>query len=408
MALAGIIGGLIGDSEGSGDRQKAKRLQQDALNEIMGLKLPTIEELQIQMEELRSQGQLTPEMEEAFNQQASELAQISGDPRLKDAQMSALTKMQQIGQDGLGAQDRLRINDVRRNVAQDQQAADAAIMQSMNARGAGGSGVELAQRLISGQGQANRASMQGDQIAAQANQQALDAIMKSGQLGGDIRTQDFSEEARKAEAQDVINRFNTANRQNVSSNNVGLRNRAQEVNLGEKQRIADSNTNTRNSQQKYNKEVISGDYQRRADKADAASRALNQQAGNYQKSGDATAAKYAKMGESMDEAAYKVGGAMMGGMSDEKAKKKIKPAGQKLYDFLDNISANSYEYKDEKHGEGEKISPMAQELEKTDAGKGMVEDTPEGKMVDYGAGFGTMLASQAELHERLKKLEGKK
>lgn len=50
---------------------------------------------------------------------------------------------------------------------------------------------------------------------------------------------------------------------------------------------------------------------------------------------------------------------------------------------------------------------MAQELEKSAVGDSMVEDTPDGKMVNYGKGFGAVLAAQAHLNERLNKLEKK-
>lgn len=99
--------------------------------------------------------------------------------------------------------------------------------------------------------------------------------------------------------------------------------------------------------------------------------------------------------------------------SDERVKTDVKPAGKKIESFLDALGAHEYEYKGEAKksalgGEGKHVSPMAQELEKTELGKGMVEDTAGGKVVDYGKGFGVMLATMKEMHERLKKIEGKK
>ncbi len=99
-------------------------------------------------------------------------------------------------------------------------------------------------------------------------------------------------------------------------------------------------------------------------------------------------------------------GGFMASMSDERLKTDIKPGEGKLYDFLDKLGSHEYEYKDPKHGD-RRISPMAQELEKSDAGREFVFEAKDGKAVDYGKGLGTMLASQAALHKRLKKLEGK-
>lgn len=102
--------------------------------------------------------------------------------------------------------------------------------------------------------------------------------------------------------------------------------------------------------------------------------------------------------------------ATAGVFSDKNVKKNIKPANMKK-DFLDHLSASSYEYKEPSkpgRGKGEFASVMAQELEKSKVGRSMVMDTPEGKMVDYGKGFGAILAAQAELNKRLEAIEGKR
>lgn len=98
--------------------------------------------------------------------------------------------------------------------------------------------------------------------------------------------------------------------------------------------------------------------------------------------------------------------------SDERLKTDIKPGGNKVRGFLDRLRAHEYRYKDPNStgaAPGTHVSPMAQELEKAgDVGRSMVEDTPSGKMVNYGRGFATMLAAQSDLHQRVKALEGGK
>lgn len=81
---------------------------------------------------------------------------------------------------------------------------------------------------------------------------------------------------------------------------------------------------------------------------------------------------------------------------------------KKVLDFLAGIKPEIYNYKNPQHGAGTYVSPMAQDLEKTDLGKSMVIDTPEGKMVDYSRAAGTLMAAQANLHKRLAELESKK
>lgn len=99
-------------------------------------------------------------------------------------------------------------------------------------------------------------------------------------------------------------------------------------------------------------------------------------------------------------------------MSDENAKKNVKDASLNIDAFLDHIKSVSYEYKDkdknkEGAGKGKYVGVMAQDLEKSGLGEMMVKDTKDGKKVDFGKGFGLLLASQARINERLKELEDK-
>lgn len=113
----------------------------------------------------------------------------------------------------------------------------------------------------------------------------------------------------------------------------------------------------------------------------------------------------------MAGAAGQAGGSMMA--SDEDNKENIRDGSDDVQGFLDSLTASKYEYKPEAKGlfgagEEEYVSPMAQDLEQTDMGAAMVEDTPGGKVVDYGKGFGALAAAQAQINERLKKLEGQR
>lgn len=94
--------------------------------------------------------------------------------------------------------------------------------------------------------------------------------------------------------------------------------------------------------------------------------------------------------------------------SDERAKTNISDAKGELQDFLDNLGAYSYEYKDKKHGEGRYISPMAQEFEKSQLGAQAVETGPDGiKRVHYGRLIGVQSAALALINHKLNALEKK-
>lgn len=91
--------------------------------------------------------------------------------------------------------------------------------------------------------------------------------------------------------------------------------------------------------------------------------------------------------------------------SDESLKENIKPGDKDLTDFLNTIGHSKYEYKDEKHGVGTFVSPMAQELRKTKLGKSAVIDTPEGLKVDYSRLEGITLSALSLLNKKLNRLK---
>lgn len=96
--------------------------------------------------------------------------------------------------------------------------------------------------------------------------------------------------------------------------------------------------------------------------------------------------------------------------SDENGKKDISEDKDNLQSFIDAIKGYEYEYKNPNEpgaGPGKYISPMAQDLEKSEIGKNMVIDTPNGKMVDYGRASGAMLATAAMLNDKTKEIDQK-
>jgi hypothetical protein len=94
--------------------------------------------------------------------------------------------------------------------------------------------------------------------------------------------------------------------------------------------------------------------------------------------------------------------------SDINAKREIRAADSQVEGFLDALNAYQYKYKDPQApgaDPGMFVGVMAQDLEKSPMGASFVKDTPHGKMVDYGHGLAAILASQSNLHDRLRQLE---
>jgi hypothetical protein len=244
-AAAGLAGGyLLGQDNQSPD------IMADMLRQAQNIPLPVLKEYYPEL--YKQVIQLNPEMETAQTLAPSAMEDVVGDPALKQAQMNALLKLQGIGDTGMTATDKARLAQIEGDVNTNLQGQTGAIMQNMATRGMSGGMSELVARQLAAQQGANRQAQMGMDVKAQAEQRALDAIMQSGQLGGQMGQQQFSQDAQKAQAKDIINKFNTQNVQDVSMRNVGARNTAQASNAQNMQNTANQNVGLNNQAQQYN------------------------------------------------------------------------------------------------------------------------------------------------------------
>ncbi len=153
-----------------------------------------------------------PRLVAMAQQGSSAYDSIATDPRLRGNQEDALAALAGISQGGgFNAADKANLSRIQSETSQADRGRREAILQNLGARGMGGSGMDLLAQLQSSQAATDRSSQAGLDIAAQGQQRALDAIMQSGQLSGQMQSQDFSQAAQKAAAQNAINQFNTQN-----------------------------------------------------------------------------------------------------------------------------------------------------------------------------------------------------
>jgi hypothetical protein len=190
-------------------------------------------------------------------------------------------------------------------------------MQNMAARGQAGSGNELMARMMAAQNSSNQMANSGNQIAAQAQQRALEALMQSGQMAGDIRNQNFGQDSAVASAQDEIARFNTQNRIGTQQRNVGSRNQANLRNLENQQNIMNQNTGLRNQQEVHNKGLYQQDFSNRMQKAGALANAHLGQASAYDASAGRTASMWSGIGQGVGQG--------LGSIAQYSAANSIKP-----------------------------------------------------------------------------------
>jgi hypothetical protein len=125
------------------------------------------------------------------------------------------------------------------------------------------------------------------------------------------------------------------------------------------------------------------------------------------------AAQQAAMGATLGQQGIAGGllstaGTMMAA-SDENLKTDITDADDEVNEMLRSIpGSRAYRYKNEaRHGTGDRLGIMAQDLTKTPGGRKMVRQTPDGLAVDVGQMASVAIAKAAEYERRIAKLEKK-
>jgi hypothetical protein len=260
------------------DQNKRDDLLKQAADQLANLPSPELK--YAAYEELKNSGIWTPELEKEVEVADTEFKNIKADPRLKEAQMGALAQLQELGKSGgMDAMDQANIAAARRRAAQESANQQAAVQESMARRGMGGSGLEMVQRQMAGQNVMNQANASDLQIQGEARRRALEAMLKGGSLAGDIRSTDFNEQARVAQAQDELARFKATNAIGQQTRNVANINAANEYGARNTQRVSDANTGIRNTNlDRPNQEKLAN-YGIAKDKANAAAGVFTTQAG---------------------------------------------------------------------------------------------------------------------------------
>jgi len=245
------MAGLFGGDAGKKEMKEANRLMRDNVARLEAIGIPTIEAQRIALESPELVGTLQAEF-----LGPSAFQEIQEDPRLKGAQLAALEEMTQITKTGLGAADRLALEEIRRRAAGQAQAQIASQEQRLQEQGILDSGLGIILRNQAGQQAAEAERMSGMQQAAQAQQARIAGLGQQSDMATKMSQQQLALAGQKATAADVINQFNTQNKQNVNAQN-----------LGSKQNIANMGYATRNQQEMYNKGLIQQDLQNRMAKA---------------------------------------------------------------------------------------------------------------------------------------------
>lgn len=204
-AAVGLGAGVVGYLVAKGHRDKAEEILKQAAARYGDISAPTLERVAAEV--------LGP----------SAYAQIQHDPVYQKAKLDALNRLGGVVQGGgYDVQARAAENQALNKAARQSYAQQGAVLDSMAARGVGGSGAEIGALLANAQANADRNAQVGLDTAAAAQKRYLDSILAQGQLGGQYAAQDWQEKARAADAYDTIARWNADSRQRANYYNAGL------------------------------------------------------------------------------------------------------------------------------------------------------------------------------------------
>lgn len=246
------------------------RMVRAAMDDLAKVPVPDPNSLKIQMQQLVQQGLVAPQDAEAVLIQHNAYDEANGSDQARGAQLSALQGFQDTANaGGLTDTSRASIQQTLDELANTERGQQQAIGQDARRRGISGSGLELADRLISQQSSADQAGRRGMDIAALAEQAKVEALKNAANTGATIENQTFGEQSAKATAANQIAEYNATNQQQVTLQNIAARNAAQAANLAEKQRVSDTNTQMENANRVRNSDLIQQNYTNKMDKAKA-------------------------------------------------------------------------------------------------------------------------------------------
>ena len=115
---APIVGGLIGNAAASKDRKAMMAAAQAAWAKLDEIGSPPDLSRQIIYQQFQEAGVYEPELLEEIDLGLSQVSQLQErDPSLRQAEMDALRSLQERGQVGLSVEDRVAMNEMRRDVA---------------------------------------------------------------------------------------------------------------------------------------------------------------------------------------------------------------------------------------------------------------------------------------------------
>jgi len=243
-ALGAQLGGAIG---GLFDSDDSEIWIKKALEQYEGLVPPDLAKA-IVYTQFQQGGQLTPQQLQSLPIEAHEVVKIVESPEMRQKQEVQRQALEQLSRTGMGPQELLALEKVRRTSASDAQARLQSLMGKYQQMGQAGGGASLAAALESGQAADDRAAMEAMEVAAQSARNRREAIQQAYNAASGMRASDLSVLERNAENQRRKQEFDIQNALNRQQWNARAREEANRFNIGRQQEILDKNVAQQNAE----------------------------------------------------------------------------------------------------------------------------------------------------------------
>jgi hypothetical protein len=204
-------------------------------------------------------GDVTAQQANPYTMGSTAMEGISTDPALRGSQLSQIAALEKLrDQGGMTLTDEANLQKIKNAEMGKELSQRQAIMEQARQRGTGGSGMELMAMLQANQAGTNRQSQRDLEIAGMAQDRALQAGGQAAGLAGQVRGQDFSQEAQIAAAKDAASKFNASMLSGTDQFNVGNQLRAAQANQAMRQNVGNIGAENYNKSQTMNKFTMPG------------------------------------------------------------------------------------------------------------------------------------------------------
>lgn len=177
---------------------------------------------------------ILPRLDEAVAQEAGRSGHdaIREDPATRQAQVDVLAQLDDVYRTGgQTSADEAAFDAAKRRVAASARGRMADIQMDAARRGQAGGSLGAILATQSGQDELDALASMDSEIATSGRQRALQALLARGGLAGQLRGDDYRLAAGRADANDMMNRFNASQRQQAALYNAQLPMQAFDANM---------------------------------------------------------------------------------------------------------------------------------------------------------------------------------